>query len=668
MQLQSVKVNVETSVSTGSRHAALTSWISMSSLHSLQFGEKMTTLTDAIRFVDDHVGLVVAGGIGLTVLHRWIKDYNRKRKTIKSTRDKCVVITGCDSGLGKLLVEKARAAGFFVVAACYTQEGADLYTRSVHQVKAVVGDLTTADGRKKVVETCELACAGFDLSLYALINNAGVVIPGHIEWLDPSVYEKTMKINFHAPVSLIYELLPLLKRNKGRVVNVSSVDGFISLPVGAPYCASKHALESFSDCLRCELLPFGVKVIIVQPSTLNTPMLAKFVAAYRKNYEDAPQERKAPYGDEWMDTQLTDTEANLFSAAMNPNETVDEVMNSLLQVNPPTRIVSGILGKLLFKPLSWLPDHTRDRILFNSVFANSPNQWQCFKTPRPPLDKISHVTIAVTSLEPAVEFYMKLGLEIVGKPMDKQQFMVGGGRPEWKVLVLLKEEPSMSTPRGTSPTVGMTRLSIYTTDLKQTVEKLRQRGLTPAFEVAVDKRQGAVAAYKDPDGFMVHLIQMYSFSGVVSLVSKWAHRIKDPWICHWTISVHKAKRCNLILERIGFTTIMRSEKHQISKDLIPAFGVKEQDASIESNYIMGRPLDQMLVAIMEWREPKGRELTNTLSISVANAKSSLGKALKAGMIVPDMTLQTRQLPYFGTVKVGTAYLEQDCNRVEFVEF
>lgn len=62
-----------------------------------------------------------------------------------------------------------------------------------------------------------------------------------------------MAINFHAPVRLVYGLLPHLKEAKGRVINVTSVDGFLPLPMNAAYNASKHALESFSDTLRCEM-------------------------------------------------------------------------------------------------------------------------------------------------------------------------------------------------------------------------------------------------------------------------------------------------------------------------------------------------------------------------------------------------------------------------------
>ena len=180
-----------------------------------------------------------------------------------------ILITGCDSGFGQSLARAARDADFDVVAACYTEAGAHNFD-GVERISTIVADLTTVEGRARVV-TFGTAVAGAR-GLHALVNNAGLCLPGNVEWVPPGAYERSMALNFHAPVALTYELLPALKAAKGRVINVTSVDGFLALPTNASYNASKHALEAYSDALRCEMRPWGVQVVVIEPATMRTPV------------------------------------------------------------------------------------------------------------------------------------------------------------------------------------------------------------------------------------------------------------------------------------------------------------------------------------------------------------------------------------------------------------
>jgi len=185
------------------------------------------------------------------------------------------------------------------VAACYTNAGATQFANVPH-VTTAIADLTTLKGRMLVVETTKKTCKSMG-GLYALVNNAGVVIPSNVDWLKPQAYEQSMNLNFHAPVYLTYELLPLLKHKKGRITNVTSVHGFITLPTNAAYNVSKHALESFSDCLRVEMMDWGVKVVVIEPSTMKTPLALSYANNYCKTFQEASSERQEVYGEGWID-------------------------------------------------------------------------------------------------------------------------------------------------------------------------------------------------------------------------------------------------------------------------------------------------------------------------------------------------------------------------------
>jgi NAD(P)-dependent dehydrogenase (short-subunit alcohol dehydrogenase family) len=282
---------------------------------------------------------------------------------------RCVLITGCDSGFGQQLARLALEAGFHVIAACYTEEGATNFIGT--EATTVVADLSSNDGLARVVEVTHAACDAAEvMGLYALVNNAALCLPGNIEWLPPVAYQKTMSLNFHAPVALTYELLPSLKAAQGRVVNVTSCDGFISLPTNAAYCASKHALESFSDVLRCEMLPWGVKVVVVEPGTMRTPFAAAFADNWHKSYREAPEARKAEYGDTWAENVAAATKEGIDSIAGDPAEAVHDLMQALLLPSPPSRMTTGKVASWFLKPLSYLPDSTRDFVLNVLTFRN----------------------------------------------------------------------------------------------------------------------------------------------------------------------------------------------------------------------------------------------------------------------------------------------------------
>jgi NAD(P)-dependent dehydrogenase (short-subunit alcohol dehydrogenase family) len=236
----------------------------------------------------------------------------------------------------------------------------------------VVADLTAKEGVARVVAAAKEMASASAGGLWAVVNNAGLCLPGNVEWLLPESYEKTMALNFHAPVAVTYELLPLLKATQGRVINVTSVDGFIALPTNAAYNASKHALEAYSDSLRCEMKPWGVGVVVVEPATMRTPLAMSFADSWLQGFLNAPADRRAPYGSAWAERIAAGTKKGLEGLAADPAVTVKAMVRALVHPDPPTRMPTGNAAHYLFKPLSHLPDKTRDRLLYSMSFPGPP--------------------------------------------------------------------------------------------------------------------------------------------------------------------------------------------------------------------------------------------------------------------------------------------------------
>jgi len=104
-----------------------------------------------------------------------------------------------------------------------------------------------------------------ETGLYGLVNNAGVAVCGEFDWQTWDQVEQQVEVNLLGSLRVTRACLPLLKRSRGRIVNVSSVAGLYGYPGLSVYCATKHALEGWTQVLRQELEKFGVSVISVQP-------------------------------------------------------------------------------------------------------------------------------------------------------------------------------------------------------------------------------------------------------------------------------------------------------------------------------------------------------------------------------------------------------------------
>jgi NAD(P)-dependent dehydrogenase (short-subunit alcohol dehydrogenase family) len=111
--------------------------------------------------------------------------------------------------------------------------------------------------------------------LDALVNNAGIGVPGPVEAVPLAEWRRQLEVNLLGPVGLTRALLPALLRARGRIVNVSSIGGRVAAPMLGAYSASKFALEAVTDALRREVGPLGIVVVGVEPGAVATPIWGK---------------------------------------------------------------------------------------------------------------------------------------------------------------------------------------------------------------------------------------------------------------------------------------------------------------------------------------------------------------------------------------------------------
>ena len=185
--------------------------------------------------------------------------------------DQRAIVSGASSGIGQAIVrELAKSPVRLVLVArreARLRELAAELREKDRDVEIVAGDIADPAVRRAAVERAEQVFGGLDM----LVNNAGVGAIGPFAQADDARLRKIMEVNFFAPVELIRLAIPSLKRGRSPlIVNVGSILGHRGIPLHTEYCASKFALQGFSESLRAELAGEGIGLLIVSPGTTQT--------------------------------------------------------------------------------------------------------------------------------------------------------------------------------------------------------------------------------------------------------------------------------------------------------------------------------------------------------------------------------------------------------------
>ncbi|XP_064899749.1 retinol dehydrogenase 16-like [Columba livia] len=289
---------------------------------------------------------------GLFLLRRW----HRERQTVPGLSEKFVLITGCDSGFGNALARALDARGLRVLAACLGERGAaELRAAASPRLQTVLLDVTSSQSvaaaaawvRERVGER----------GLWGLVNNAGTAVPtAPNEWLSKADFAKVLDVNLLGLIEVTLSLLPLVRRARGRVVNVASVMGRLAA-FGGGYCISKFGVEAFSDSLRREMRPFGVQVSIIEPGGFRTAMTdpAAVLTGYRRLWEQLPAETQAAYGHRYLESYARSTVLLHRLSSSRLSRVTGAVAHALLSRRPRSRYAVGWDARLLLLPLSYGP-------------------------------------------------------------------------------------------------------------------------------------------------------------------------------------------------------------------------------------------------------------------------------------------------------------------------
>ena len=270
---------------------------------------------------------------------------------------KVALVTGASSGMGKETAKRLLQEGLVVYAAA----------RRIHQMEDLRAlgaitlkmDITEDEDVLAAVRQIQEAHGGIDV----LVNNAGFGMYGAMEESTIADARYQFEVNLFGMARLTQLALPAMrKKGAGMVINISSMGGKIYTPLGSWYHATKHAVEGWSDCLRIELAPFGIHVVIIEPGAIATewsdvmldPMLKRSgQGPYRAMANGMAKAMRSSYGKA--------------GAASPPSVVADAILQAVRARRPKTRYVMGKMAT----PLLFIRKYFSDRFFDMAIMSQA---------------------------------------------------------------------------------------------------------------------------------------------------------------------------------------------------------------------------------------------------------------------------------------------------------
>ena len=287
---------------------------------------------------------------GMEETEAWLRRSGRLR------RASVALVTGAAGGLGRETAIKLRDEGVTVWAA-------DLEPpKDLEGVHPLALDVTSDDSIAAAMEEIEAEGGPVDL----LVNVAGLAKPDALEQQDFADVAVQFDVNAYGPLKLARAVTPGMRhRGWGRVVNVSSTNGFVVTPFMGAYSASKYALEALSDALRMELKPWGIEVVLVEPGAMKTAFAEKAQAVLRGRIATG-REGWSGYLESFLESPLWGTEN-----ATSPEKVAEFIARTALSRRAPARRLAT-LDAIPAKVMSVLPTAVRDAFFVRTSGLHRP--------------------------------------------------------------------------------------------------------------------------------------------------------------------------------------------------------------------------------------------------------------------------------------------------------
>ena len=272
---------------------------------------------------------------------------------------KSVLITGCSSGIGLHVAHALQRRGYRVFASARSQNDVEALTRQ--GLDCIQLDVSRSEDIRRAVEAVAHETGGH---LFALINNAGYGQPGAVEDLSREALQRQFDTNLFGLVELTNAVMPMMQRQGyGRIIQISSVLGFVALPLRGAYVASKFALEGVTDALRLELKGTNVYVSLIEPGPIISRFRQNSLLMYKRYIDGEKSRFRLQYQ---AAIKKLDKEGAAVPFTLEPEAVLKKIVHALESTTPKARYFVTFPTYLFAVLKRMLPATVMDRLLIRA--------------------------------------------------------------------------------------------------------------------------------------------------------------------------------------------------------------------------------------------------------------------------------------------------------------
>jgi NAD(P)-dependent dehydrogenase (short-subunit alcohol dehydrogenase family) len=277
-----------------------------------------------------------------------------------------VLVTGASTGIGRATALELDRAGFQVFAGVRRKKDADSLAAEASG-RLVPITIDVAKERSIATARAQIQRRAGKQGLAGVVNNAGIATGGPIEHLPIDEFRRVLEVNLTGAVAVTQAFLPLLRKGDrpGRVVFITSIGGRVAYPFMSPYHASKFGLEGVADSLRREVRPWGIKVVVIEPGSIATPIWEKGTGSADVVREGMSRQGRRDYG-----VALDRLQASILETAdrgAQPEKVATVVRRALSKRFPDTRYRVGLDARITFALSRLLGDRLFDRVMARAM-------------------------------------------------------------------------------------------------------------------------------------------------------------------------------------------------------------------------------------------------------------------------------------------------------------
>jgi NAD(P)-dependent dehydrogenase (short-subunit alcohol dehydrogenase family) len=280
---------------------------------------------------------------------------------------KTALVTGASSGIGRATVRRLDAAGWKVFAGVRKEEdAATLRTEGSERLEPLMLDVLDPGAIAAAAERVGAGAGGLD----ALVDNAGAAVAGPLEALPIEDFRRQVELNLTAQLAVTQAMLPAIRIARGRIVLISSLGGRVGLPMTGAYHAAKFGLEGLGESLRQELAPWGIKVVLVEPGSIDTPIWSRGEEDAERILSQTPPRLRELYGGavERYRQVVRDTAER----GIAPEKVAARIERALEARRPRARYLVGLDAQVMGRLGPLLPTPVFDRLIARAMAFPKP--------------------------------------------------------------------------------------------------------------------------------------------------------------------------------------------------------------------------------------------------------------------------------------------------------